>query len=473
MDLIIWNNFNSLTLQENKKLNRLVRPLGPHQLAAYLQKFGYKVKIIDFSNLIVTDSLIEITEKYIMSNTIAIGFSNTFTDLTKMYFEPDWVLQARSKLENKYPNLDWITGGSKNIENKFLKKTWKIFQSYAENSLLKYLDEKTKNKSVRATFEICSLDFQYLNNLGIQKSEVLPFELSRGCQFKCTFCSFPLLGKKKNTYIRNYNYIETELKELYYRYGTTRFYFIDDTVNESEEKVQNLADIASRLPFKLEWVGYLRADLIGKKPYTATLLKNSGLVGAYFGIETFNPYASKQIRKNWNGIYAKDFLLNLKNNIWKNDIIIQCAMIVGLTGESEQSINDSHQWFIDNNMDSWMFSSLFIQKSNKNNLYISELDKNYENYGYTFPYEDKNYFWQNDNWDFQKAVQKTNDLMHDINFKLNTKLGPWYMSEIASLGFDFNQIKNTYRKDIDHNVINKIVELRIKEYIDWEKNYAI
>ena len=290
-NLILWNCLNLGHYP--------IRAAGPHQLAGWLISQGYTVKVIDFCHLLSTKELEEITSKHIDSSTIAVGVSSTFWDVVhglelpkeKQFAEPQWVQDGRQRVQSKFPNLKWLLGGA-NSTSSNLKYNWTIMHGHAEDQLLKFMDEHTSISLQRRIFDIKNLGACFKDDLGIQSSEVLPIELSRGCQFTCKFCRYPLLGKKKNTYLRDFSLTEHELIENYQRYGTTRYFFLDDTVNESDEKIVAMADMAQRLPFKLEWIGYNRLDLIGSKPHTIQLLKDSGLKSSFFGIESFHPQPS-------------------------------------------------------------------------------------------------------------------------------------------------------------------------------------
>ena len=459
-NLILWNCLNVG--------HAPIRPAGPHQLSYWLQLHGYTVKVIDFCHLLSTDDLVNLTLKHIGSDTIGIGVSTTFWNNTNnldpkslsVAMEPDWVSNARDKLQHK--KVKWLLGGGNSVG--VFKYDWTILHGHAEDSLLKFMDEHSSKEYIRPQFDIQDLENCFFDDLSIQSTEVLPIELSRGCQFKCRFCRYPLLGKKKNTYIRDYKLIEKEFIENYERYGITKYFFLDDTVNESDEKIEALADIAQRLPFKLNWFGYNRLDLIGVKPHTIELLKQSGLKSAFFGIESFHPKASKIVGKGWNGAHGKDFLLELREH-WKDDINFHLAFIAGITGETLSDLDSTQQWCIDNKIASWRFSGLNINTSDKQ-IWKSEFDLNYGMYGYKFPYPDKTEYWVNDNWTAHTASLKAWNLTREL--QPHVKPAVWLLGELSTLGYDLDYLMNNYKQKLDWNDIKNKNKIFIESYVQTQ-----
>ena len=323
------------------------------------------------------------------------------------------------------------------------------------------MDEHSSKEFMRPQFDIHGLENCFFDDLSIQSAEVLPIELSRGCQFKCRFCRYPLLGKRKNTYIRDYKLIEKEFMENYERYGVTKYFFLDDTVNESDEKIEALAEIAQRLPFKLSWFGYNRLDLIGVKPHTIELLKQSGLKSAFFGIESFHPKASKIVGKGWNGAYGKDFLMELRES-WKDEINFHLAFIAGITGETSTDLDDTQQWCIDNQIASWRFSGLNINTSD-NQIWKSEFDTNYRLYGYKFPYPNKTDYWVNNDWTSHTASMKA----WDLTKKLQPYVRPavWLLGELSTLGYDLDYLMRNRKHELDWDDIKNRNKLFIETYV--------
>lgn len=449
----------------------LVRAGGAYQLASHLRKHGYTVKVIDFCRHIPTSDLIKITEKHIDANTYAIGVSSTFWKTLEDSFdinntpknggahEPDWVINARDAIQSSHKHVQWILGGA-NSYSTILKKEWIKFHLYAEDALLKWLNEYSNKTNLHPIFDIKDNVKYYEESDAIQSYEFLQLELGRGCIFKCKYCSFPNIGKKPGTYLRCYDDLRKEVIENYEKWGVTRYYYTDDTVNESEDKVLMLLKLAQSLPFKIEWIGYCRADLIWSRPHTADWLLDSGMVSTDFGIETFNPKSSKIIGKGWSGKHGKEWLLKIKED-WKNRCSMELLMIAGLPGWSEKEYNDDHDWLRNNDMDSYWFFPLYINPNFGTKGYHSEFDLNYKKYGYWF--EDGNTInWKFDGYDRQ-YIKK---LEHDRRKKYSEymKIAGFYLGDVASLGYSIEDLKN--KRTCDFNW----VDLESKK-INFVKNY--
>jgi hypothetical protein len=454
-NLILWSCVNTL--------HAPIRTVASYQLASWLRFHGYTVKVIDFCHLMTTNDLVAVTEKYIGSDTLAIGVSSSFWNhwlpANQSHPEPPWVQNARTILETRH-KLPWLLGGN-SVNSSALVFDWVKFQGNAEDSLLKWMDENSSKLIRRNPFDIKTLEKSFLADDFVRPFEVMPIELGRGCQFKCRFCSYPMIGKKPGTYLRDFTLLKEEFIKNYEEWGTTKYYFQDDTVNESEEKVRALADIAQALPFKLEWTGYNRLDLIWSRPATIQMLKDSGLRSAYFGIESFHPAASMAVGKGWNGKHAKEFLLKLKED-WKGSINWYLSFIIGLPGEDRASIEDSYKWCLDNKMYEWSFHPLSINRS-PGKLWKSEFELDYEKYGYSFPDDNQIYNWKSDLWSRDEALALSHELTkRNTNYSMPTA---WLLAEIVSLGYTYDEIMNTRKVDLDWGAYRVRTDDMVRKYV--------
>ena len=195
---------------------------------------------------------------------------------------------------------------------------------------------------------------------------------------------------------------------------------------------------------------------MGAKRHTIELLEASGLKSSFFGIESFHKKASKLVGKGWNGIYAKDFLLELQER-WNNKMNFHLGFIVGLTEENNQDIDDTQKWCIDNNMPSWRFSGLYINK-NVDRVYKSEFDLNHEMYGYKF-LSDSNLHWTNKEWDARTAHRKSVTLNNESQLYL--KPAAWLLGEISTLGYDTTTLMSTPKSSLDWHEL----KYKTKEFV--------
>jgi hypothetical protein len=401
------------------------------------------------------DELVQITEKFIDNDTLTIGVSTTFWKNEDWppkpgykNVEPVWVLDARNRIESKYPSIKWSMGGARTYLHN--QSNWFKFYNHAEDDYLRWLNEISKNtKRLVQLFDIRESCNIFHETDYIQPQEVIPIELGRGCMFKCKFCAYDKIGKKPGTYSRNFDNIRRDIIHAHTNWGTTKFYYVDDTVNESESKVQALADIAQSMPFELEWIGYVRPDLIWSKPNTEQWLKDSGLRSAFFGIESFEAKSSLLVGKGWSGKHGKDWLLE-KRQKWGNSLTWQIGMIVGLPGQTIPQLEDDCNWLINNDMHLWSFVPLWLEPG----YYQSEFSNNAPKYGFTFPDVSRPYAWHNKEWTF--------DIAYDVYTKLNAmsnnkhKVAGWQLGEYSSLGYSMKELMSTYVKDLQYN------ELEIK-----------
>lgn len=473
-DLIIWNcsaKSDPITHMPDFLTGFYpVRTCGPYQIASWLRLHNYTVKVIDFCDVMSIKNLISITLKYVKKSTLAIGLSTTFFSFSKEHLyddknfvenyslEPEWLVTARTEIERLYPSIKWIVGG----KNTWVcnDDTWIKFKGDSEDLILKFLNELSNQKTTQlSVFDIkdsCKMFHEYDF---ITKHDVLPIELGRGCMFKCKFCSWDQIGKKPGTYLKNFDLIRKEILDNYYKWGTTRFTYVDDTVNESVDKIKILADIAKSVPFKLEWIGYLRADLIWSYPETVELLRESGLRSAFFGIESFNKDVSKLVGKGWSGKHAKDYLLKLKE-LWGNDITFELGLIVGLPGQTMQELKEDIKWLIDNEIYSWWLSSLVLQK---NPTWKNDFNKNSAQYGFTFPNENNIFYWENGIWNAKNAFDAYVELREMS--KNYTTISSFGLSNFASVGYEFNDLMYKKYKDLPKDEIYKKRDSYLENYI--------
>ena len=458
------------------------RAIGAYRIAAHLRQHGYTVQVIDFIDYFDLDELANILDQVTGSNTLALCVSTSFLKTVTKDIIVDSTYKklrqvspaTRSIIEtyrDRHPSVKIVGGGA----NVFWYKEDTLFDTvitgYGENAILDYIDSlKNKQKRIYTRYKNIDLingdknlpDIQHMEhhwaiNDCIIPGETLPIEISRGCIFNCRFCSYPLNGKKKFDYLRDPLYIKDEMIRNYELFGTTNYMFSDDTFNDSTYKLEQLHKVFTSLPFKIKFVSYLRLDLLYAHQEQIQLLKEMGLGSAGFGIESLKPKTAKFIGKGLAEDKVKDFLPKLYYDYWNEEISVICSFIVGLPYETAEEVEESFKWIQSVGINSiWM--PLAITPSN---FYLSEIDKNYEKYGYVLGEEIG--YWKSPLMDRKKAEEIALRFSKEAS-SVGT-INSWYLFLMLSYGLNsFEELKKLKWSELDIKKYSHRKEQLIQEY---------
>jgi hypothetical protein len=432
-----------------------------------LEQRGYKTQVIDHCQEYLAEEIVEFIEHFITEETQCLGISSTFWQDTDQKFwandggMPPNIYKTTQIIKQRYPQVNIILGGAGvRYINKNLEYIDGLVVGEAEDIFPELLDyykgrgqppasfvhstnNKTYyNKPLNKTYEIEKCTFSFEEHDAIMPGETLPMETARGCIFKCKFCAFPHLGKKKLDYIKPLDNIREQLINNYERWGVTDYMMMDDTFNDSEFKIDSFLAMTKTLPFELKYTAYIRADLVHRFKGQDLKLLESGLEGTIFGIESLHPYASTAVGKGWSGKYARDYVPELTHNIWKDQVNVMLGLIIGLPREDQASIRSTLKWLNDNSLHA-AFAVLQIQtpsslssKSLDSVSFLSEFDRNYQEYGYRF---DDRGVWYLDDTNFLEALEFRDSIMPNRRVG---RLTPWLAQSVKVLGFPMKYFIN-------------------------------
>jgi radical SAM superfamily enzyme YgiQ (UPF0313 family) len=437
------------------------RPIACYTLARWLEEHGYTCQVIEFTHLFSPQELVDYTKMFIDETTLLIGASTTMWTTWDSQLKmnnaripsiPENIKYAIEQLKKEFPKVKTVVGGPVTYRTKNIDTfDFKIYDAYGENGLLKLMDELSEQtistKIRRKNFDISNHRFVYKEHDCILPGECLPIEWGRGCIFQCSFCRDPGLGKKPGTDEKNISLMVDEFTEMYEKFGTTSYYFLDDTFNASLDRLESLEKVYNKLPFKLEFLAYNRADLLDKQPHTQEILHNCGQRGALFGIETFHPTAAKKVSKPWSAKRGKDFLLEIQEK-WKHTHI-DCHFIAGLPGENFDNLMDTAHWLKKTKIGFYWFIPLIMLEDQKHGLW----EKNSEEHSIIWKNPTKPYDWEWNEWSYTKAYN-TASLLNRV-VEAHTKFSMWNLGSFKTCGLDMMDCVN---KDISY-VFNKLGDI--------------
>lgn len=424
------------------------KTFGAHKVAHELRTHGFDTLVINYLDHYSVEDLIKILTHTVSEQTLFVGFSNTFlgfyqakVDRRVVNFpKPMEAFLPHSKedeavvaghIRSINPNCKIVVGGTRtqaNCPNKLVDYAVLGYADVSVVSLANHLKHGTPISSTNyknlfgvhivdgglaPEFDFNNSSMNWCSDDIVVPGEILPLETSRGCIFACKFCNYRLNGKSKVDYIKHSDIIYNELCNNYEKYGITRYRLLDDTFNDTEEKIEIMADISSRLPFKPTFSGYARLDLMVAKPHTISKLIDLGFRGMFFGIETLHRDAGRVIGKGGDPDRLVQAIIDMKNT-HGDSIHLTGSFICGLPGESRESVELTMERLISNQipLDTVYYHPLFIGRQ-ANSKWNSTFSLDFEKYGYRETADQATYDsvvnWQSDHMSYDQAVAMTND----------------------------------------------------------------
>jgi len=112
---------------------------------------------------------------------------------------------------------------------------------------------------------------------------LLPFEISRGCTDKCTFCSEWVFWRQFRS--DSVEHVISDIEALAAAYPIQGIWFIDSLLNGVKSRLVGLAEAMLSKGVKLKWGGFMRADIDEE---TARLITRAGCDLAFLGVESLS-----------------------------------------------------------------------------------------------------------------------------------------------------------------------------------------
>ena len=367
-----------------------VRRGGIHRIANHLRQQGWDVEVIDFVDFWSSEELIELANSRIKDNSRLVGLSYLSNRVGNLVGINDFCEHAK-KLN---PNIVVMSGGQ--VEPLYYKHTDYHVNGYGEHALdalLKYLfsngsdpglsdvsysewNNKVKvldaNNDTYKAYPFRDPMIKYEKRDFIMPEEWGHLELSRGCKFKCAFCFLPALGVRGD-FTRTQESFKEHMLHAYDNWGMKNYLISDETINDSTDKLTKFADVVEELPFDPYFAGFVRADLLISRPKDREEMVRMGLLGHFYGIESFHPQAVKAIGKGMHPDKIKAGLLDVKH--WFKERVGKryrgtVNLIGGLEYEPLESLYETAAWLKENWSDQeWGGSELEIQDPNDGDVY--------------------------------------------------------------------------------------------------------
>lgn len=311
--------------------DKVMPPLGIMYLSSYLKSKGIRAEIIDFATNDVQESDL-------------IGYDiYAITSTTPQFLEAIKILNI---IKKKYPRSIFVIGGAHAtaFKNKCHKHFDTVIIGEGEDALLsicKFVGMSNNSRicgliKARQISNIDKIPFPDRTFNGFEKYHYtingLPATTmltSRGCPFNCHFCCNTW---GNNVRLRSAENVIEEAKVIK-EMGFKAIMFYDDTFTIKKERVVDIAKELKEL--NLIWRCFIHAYTVDYD--LLKLMFESGCVEVGMGVESGNNEILKTINKKI------DLEKAIKVCNWCHEIglRIKTFLMIGLPGESKETINDT------------------------------------------------------------------------------------------------------------------------------------
>jgi radical SAM superfamily enzyme YgiQ (UPF0313 family) len=328
---------------------------GVTYISTVLHNAGYPVRIID-----VRYELDPVRAAYdqILQGTDVLGIA-TFED------NFPFVEQLIGEVKSARPDIPIILGGSlvTSVPHVFMEHTRADIAVISEGELtilelmdaytkgmwpvrlpeihgIWYRDEKGIGRATPPRGQMPNLDSlprmrldlwpQSKSPRGLQPQIIASY--SRGCKMDCSFCYRTTPQER----VKSPTILDRDLRHLKESYGTEFIFFVDLTFTAHKKQTLEYLDVIK--PYDLHWTCLTRCADVDSEILSG--MKDAGADINLYGVESLSPDILKTARKGNNA--------NITNRAmhltWDAGIRFGGLLIVGLPGESEESLDRACSW---------------------------------------------------------------------------------------------------------------------------------
>ncbi len=165
-------------------------------------------------------------------------------------------------------------------------------------------------------------------------SPMVTMMTTRGCPYKCEFCSSPaVMGKKVRGW--SVQQVIAELKYLHFNLGINEISFVDDVFTINRRRTLELCNEIIKNNLQISWFCNARADHIDDE--LARAMKLSGCHQTYLGFESGSQIILDNIKKGT----TIERLVEGAQILKQNGIDRSIGFVLGLPGENEETVLQS------------------------------------------------------------------------------------------------------------------------------------
>ncbi|MGE5343499.1 MAG: PhpK family radical SAM P-methyltransferase [Candidatus Omnitrophota bacterium] len=163
------------------------------------------------------------------------------------------------------------------------------------------------------------------------------------CPFSCAFCGSPEHAGAYQTI--GVAEVENELNQLATIDSLKSVHFIEDTLNVPVERLKEILRMMIKNKYHFKWHSYFRCQFADRE--TVELMKESGCIGVYLGLESGNNRILQNMNKAATVEKYRDGTALLK----EYGITMHGNFIIGFPGETPETVQDTIHFIKESGID--------------------------------------------------------------------------------------------------------------------------
>lgn len=355
MDIVFVNSINFM---ESNSI-----PLGLLSLGTILNDEGYKVKILDFDNMFISNKiklcddidlvLNNICDEILKQNSKIVSFytmcnSYPFTiklaqllkfknkDIIILFGGPQATLTAVETLsEFLFIDLIGMGEGETTIVNIVDSIINKKDKSLLNGVAYRNGDKIIVNNDAKLLKDLDDLPyikFELLDNKKITNG--VDIDVGRGCPFSCNFCSTSLFWKR-NYRLKSNSRLIKEINIFKEKYHIQKFGFNHDMFTANKQRIVSFCKEVLAKKLDIKWGCSARIDCLDDE--LLYYMSKAGCTQIFIGIESGSQKIQNIINKNLNVKLIFDKIMSLKRFKIKPTV----SFIYGFYEETVDDLNDT------------------------------------------------------------------------------------------------------------------------------------
>lgn len=174
---------------------------------------------------------------------------------------------------------------------------------------------------------------------------------SRGCPYKCTFCSFPQTIYSNKYRKQSPERVVAEAKYLTQKFGIRGIRYDDDTFDIDKNRVVRICELFRKEKLDLQWIIQSRPSLMTEE--IAKELKSAGCTLVLFGVESGDDQVLLKINKSTT---TEEIRRGVRIAQKAGLEILNCIML-GFYWDTEETLNKTIQFAFELNAEFTQFST--------------------------------------------------------------------------------------------------------------------